>query len=573
MVGGAMQLFSYGAEDLYLTGNPVFSYWKQVYKRYTNFATQCISLEMEKKPNFSPRKSARINCKLKKNGDLITDCYLVVDIPQIYSDVRSAFKWKKYLGYIIMRSAQINISGQIIDTQYGDWMAVWNELTLPQGKKHRYDQLIGNSPDFNVYSRGSYEPDIENVTPNTFDYSDSNIMYLKKRLYIPLDFWFCKNWALALPLIAITNPPIITFEISSVNDWFTIGSGDFSPDEFFEIEDNKMSKDDRIFRNRMIEANLNADNIWFYFISPGLTTFVNNWNENIYVEGRYIFLDKDEKNYFAKLPHIYLITQTQKTKFSGLKAGYNEIKPRFNYPVKEIFYWLYKENRDRDLNFTQNKQPEVFDYFNESISNQVNTMHYAFNLEQGGLISITDITRIFLNSLYVYSLASILLDSNKMLANDVNNFNDNINNILQSSTITINEQSNDIFDNNFFENVQQYKYHTNSSRIRNVYSYSFALYPEKNDPSGSFNLSKAKKIIMKLNLKPFLQVVNFDETYGLTSVMNDLTKSSESFINKFKHRPPQIQINPDGEYNINIYALNYNLLNISGGTAFLSWGN
>lgn len=573
MVGGAMQLLSYGAEDIYLTGNPVYSFWKQVYKRYTNFATQCINLEMEKKPIFSPKRHSKINCKLKKNGDLISDCYLVVEIPQIYSDVRSAFKWRKYLGYVIMKSVEINISGQIIDKQYSDWMAVWNELTIPEGKKNRYDELIGNSLDLNAYSRGSYGLNTENFTDDTIDYSDSNIMYLKKHLYIPLNFWFCKNWALALPIIALTNLPIISFEINAVNKWFTVGSSELDPDNFFEASDVELSKDDRIFRKRMIDAGINSDNLWFYFISPGLTTFVNNWNENIYVEARYIFLDKDEKNYFAKLPHRYLITQTQKQKFHGLKAGHNEVKPNFNYPVKELLFWVYKDNRDTKLNFGQLRLPDIFEYYNKSINNQVNIMHYAINKMQGGLLSSSDITNIFLNSVYIYSLATILLESNKLLANDENNFNDNINNILQSATLTINGQSYDVMDNNFIEFVQQYKNHTNSSRIKNIYNYSFALYPEKNEPSGTFNLSKAQKIILKMNLKPYIEVINFDNTYGLSSVMNEITRTTESIVNKFNNHPPKLKLIQDGEYSLNIYAINYNILNISGGVASLLWAN
>ena len=40
MGGGLMQLVAYGAQDIYLTGNPQITFFKVVYRRHTNFAME-----------------------------------------------------------------------------------------------------------------------------------------------------------------------------------------------------------------------------------------------------------------------------------------------------------------------------------------------------------------------------------------------------------------------------------------------------------------------------------------------------------------------------------------------------
>ena len=42
MGGGLMQLVAYGAQDVYLTGNPQITFFKVVYRRHTNFSMESI---------------------------------------------------------------------------------------------------------------------------------------------------------------------------------------------------------------------------------------------------------------------------------------------------------------------------------------------------------------------------------------------------------------------------------------------------------------------------------------------------------------------------------------------------
>ena len=144
MPGGLIQLVNLGAQDVYLTGNPQVTFFKVVYRRHTNFAMEYIRTEFTTSPKLSTTDVTKINFRLERNGDLLHDIYLVFDLPLIYTDKTSSFKWIKNIAQRLVNYAEISIAGQRVDIKYGQWMNIWNELTLEAGKKRSYDNLIGN---------------------------------------------------------------------------------------------------------------------------------------------------------------------------------------------------------------------------------------------------------------------------------------------------------------------------------------------------------------------------------------------------------------------------------------------
>ena len=155
MPNGLMQLVAYGAQDLYLTGNPKMTYFKFVYRRYTNFAMEYINLNFETKPTLGLFNKSQGKVKIDRHADLIHDCYLVIDIPEVYAEYISGFKWIKYLGYNLINYVTLTINGVEIDKQYGDWLIIWNELILPEEKKKCLYNMI--NPDDRIY-------DAENIS-------------------------------------------------------------------------------------------------------------------------------------------------------------------------------------------------------------------------------------------------------------------------------------------------------------------------------------------------------------------------------------------------------------------------
>ena len=72
MGGGLMQLVAYGAQDIYLTGNPQITFFKVVYRRHTNFSMESIEQTLDGSVGFS----SRVTSTISRNGDLITNMYV-----------------------------------------------------------------------------------------------------------------------------------------------------------------------------------------------------------------------------------------------------------------------------------------------------------------------------------------------------------------------------------------------------------------------------------------------------------------------------------------------------------------
>ena len=267
MGGGLLQLVAYGAQDVYLTGNPQITFFKVAYRRHTNFALEAI----EQTFNGNPTYGSRVTCQISRNGDLINRMYLQVKVPA------GGTTYVNYYGLRLLNYVEIEIGGQKIDKHYSHWLYVWNELSLPKSKRNGYNEMVGGLGGLSVAG---------------------------KTLYIPLEFWFCRNIGLALPLIAL---------------------------QYHEVK-----------------VNINFEN---YIKCGALST--DSINASLWVD--YIYLDTDERRRFAQLSHEYLIEQIQ---FTGQEAiGSDKIKTKlnFNHPCKELVWFIAKDtdaNANNWFNYT-----------------------------------------------------------------------------------------------------------------------------------------------------------------------------------------------------------------------------
>lgn len=168
MGGGLMQLVAYGAQDIYLTGNPQITFWKVVYRRHTNFAMESIEQTFNGTADFGKR----VTCTISRNGDLIHRVYLQVTLPAVTCNVGASsacFRWVNYVGHVLINNVEVEIGGQRIDKHYGDWLNIWNELTQEPGHQVGYDNMVGNT----IALTGTALQGTEATT-----------------LYVPLQFWF-----------------------------------------------------------------------------------------------------------------------------------------------------------------------------------------------------------------------------------------------------------------------------------------------------------------------------------------------------------------------------------------------
>jgi hypothetical protein len=465
MGGGLLQLVAYGAQDVYLTGNPQITFFKVVYRRHTNFAMEAIQQTFSGIPTYGNT----VYCQISRNGDLIHRTYLEVGInATTATKAGTAASYVNYLGLRLLKSVSIEIGGQQIDKHYSDWLYIWNELSLPRGKRYAYDSMVGADRD--ALNNGIYSTSTDITT-----------------LYIPLEFWFCRNIGLALPLIALQY-----HEVKIKIEFETANNCTYVPNSATAVSD--------------------------------LTQFKLD-NPNLWVD--YIYLDTDERRKFAQLSHEYLIEQLQFTGQETLTTNGARVKLNFNHPCKELI-WVAKTTNlaSRWYNYTSDGQ-------------NLPTVNYA-NDPAGYLPALVPddiaLSSNFLVSSNILSAAlSLTNTSNYMLDNYipyVDNVSTSIVNPFDKCLLQLN--GNDRFnvrDANYFNLVQPYQHHTNIPLNRGINVYSFALKPEEHQPSGTLNMSRIDTAIL------------------------------------------DVKVNAKVEGNINIYAVNYNVLRILSGMGGLAYSN
>ena len=182
MGGGLMQLVAYGAQDIYLTGNPQITFFKVVYRRHTNFSIESIEQNFNGTVGFT-KTGTKNTCTISRNGDLIQGMTLRIRIKNISAGAGPNWAWAPYLGHRLIQYVQLDIGGQLIDKHYGEWLHLWSELTLPESKKTGYNKMVGQRTGI-VGKR-----DVNGlITPLAGDASEKDFT-----LNIPLQFWFCRS--------------------------------------------------------------------------------------------------------------------------------------------------------------------------------------------------------------------------------------------------------------------------------------------------------------------------------------------------------------------------------------------
>jgi len=276
MGGGLMQLVAYGAQDVYLTGNPQITFFKVVYRRHTNFSMETVEHTLNGNPDFG-RKSYVL---ITRNGDLITNVYLKVTVNSVYSlGTTGKFAWVRRLGHALIDNIEVEIGGSRIDKHYGTWLDIWYELTHTSMLDRGYDRMIGDIPE---------------LTRLDSPVGDNNKVKDEYTMFIPLQFWFCRNYGLALPLIALQYHEVrLYFEFTPAERLF-IKSDDYKPHTI-------SMKDASVLVN-------------------------------------YIYLDSEERRRFAQVGHEYLIEQLQFTGEETANSKNLKIKLGFNHPSKELIW-------------------------------------------------------------------------------------------------------------------------------------------------------------------------------------------------------------------------------------------
>lgn len=514
MPSGLIQLGAYGKEDMYITYMPQITFFKIVYKRHTYFSMELIDQYFTNTLTFGGNASSIIF----NNADLITDLYLQITLPGIPAlinqntgevDPKFAFRWVDKLGFYMIKLAQIEIGGKVVQRLTGEWINIWFELTNfdknPHGKvvknqNRGINNLIGNIDSLKTFSNS--KPSV-NMT-------------------IPIPFWFTRSPGVALPLNAINyNEVKINIQLQSLNylliygptHYFTIFEPFvfFKPYEYIYQTGTKSigiffyydSKTSTLYYNKLkgsfkqvnlqsttdvysaptlditqqyfsSNSNLVTNNAGF-FVTPSInetaTNIVYNPSYNITaanLQVNYIYLENEERKFFYNNNHEYIIEQIQYLTKYHISTISNSILLNFVNPVIEIIWTIALDSNIKNKNY-QNYTTDV----NE------NTGNYPVKYVQ-----------------FIFNGYEILSQRNA----------------------------------DYCRLVQILESHSHTPSIDGIYVYSFGLKPEYLQPSGSCNMSRIEQAYLNINLFPTININNtatlqiYGRNYNVLQIINGVAE-------------------------------------------------
>jgi hypothetical protein len=498
MGGGLMQLVAYGAQDVYLTGNPQITFWKVTYRRHTNFSMESIEQTFNGQADFG----RRVTCTISRNGDLAYRTYLQVTLPEINQAMKntsgaSAGVWARWLdfpGEQMISQVEVEIGGQRIDRQYGDWMHLWNQLTLSKEQERGYFKMVGNTTQLTFITDPSFSGvDGPCASSAPVQVCEPRNALPETTLYVPFQFWYCRNPGLALPLIALQYHEVkINLDLRPIDEvlWAV---GDLTAS-------SGSARVTAAYNQSLVAASLYVD---------------------------YVFLDTDERRRMAQNPHEYLIEQLQFTGDESVGSSSNKIKLNFNHPCKELVFVVQPDaNVDycssltagTTLYRTLGAQPFNYTDGIDALPNSIMAFGGEKSTASGDFISGSGL-------FYDPGAVDVTTSGTQVWgpSGDYPAFaNNSPSGVSDAGTFVLTEASLDMHcwgqnpvvtaklqlngqdrfserEGTYFDLVQPYQHHTRAPDT-GINVYSFALRPEEHQPSGSCNFSRIDNATLQLVL-------------------------------------------------------------------------
>ncbi|XWV26405.1 hypothetical protein QJ857_gp0664 [Tupanvirus soda lake] len=537
MAGGLIQLVAYGVQDLYLTGDPQITFFKVLYRRHTNFAIESVIQNFSSSANFGET----VSCTISRSGDLVGKIFLFVEISSIpkfinqttgEEDLFKKIAWVNNLGYALIQEICIEIGGKLIDKQYGEWMYIWSQVS---NKKDRaLDKMIGNLPTIYEFSNG--KPGYQ--------------------MYIPLEFWFCRNIGLALPLISLASSDVkLTVTFRKLEECYRIG-----PTNSIELLDDIVPFKEGDY----IEQIVNGQSIYGYVMgfdylqkklyyikiqSPNASkkTF-ESYQENLNtINTTNGFNPKPIQSNAQKLPNEIINNTNYKNNipyriYNSITKTYVTPKPntrekieQTNLPFKpqivnSVLYvdYVYLDTEERNkfarsnheylieqIQFNQEigiKSPNAKQ--NLSLNHPCKAIYWVAQMDS--LVGPGTINDLFNYTDSPIHYAKEDKNANNLPMNVPNYFADvcpTINsrmdkqerfygkNLVSSAKLVLNGR--DRFgtrESQYFNLVEPYEHHQRGPNP-GINVYSFAIYPEQHQPSSAINMSKIDYAAMQMRLR------------------------------------------------------------------------
>ena len=308
MPGGLLNLVSEGQQNVILNGNPSKTFFKRTYSKFTNFGLQKFRVDFEGSTTLRLNEESSFIFKIPRYADLLMDCYLSIDLPNIWSPIFPPqpldstnysywspyeFKWIEHIGVQMIKQITINCGNQKLQEFSGAYLLSLIQRDFTAEKKSLFNEMTGNIPELvdpsNYGTNGGYYPN----TYHTSNQSGPDPSIRGRTLYIPLNAWFGMKSQMAFPLVSLQyNILTITVTMRPISEIFQIR-------DVLNIIDNYP----------YVAPNFNLSYMQFYrFLQPppdmelDASSYVDKrtiWNSNIHLNCTYCFLSTMEYRLFA----------------------------------------------------------------------------------------------------------------------------------------------------------------------------------------------------------------------------------------------------------------------------------
>ncbi len=500
MPAGEIILVAYGEENVVLSENPQITFFKIMYRRYTNFSVETIQTNFLYDAKFGKKYTVEI----AKIGDLLNKMWLVLELPEIPTiydynnnvDKKIKFKWTRKLAYAIIDYVEIEIGNQIISRQWGEWMNVLEELNW-NNFNGSLDEYIGNTPDLTTYK-----------------YLSEN--FNSKTLYIPLFFWFCNNSGDSLPLLCMEynnvrlNVKLNEFEscgIFSPSNYVKIssyyGNGILSePLVQYSNQGIAWGEFDSIDVGEFDPLTMNIQNYLLYYRKISENQFVSTSN----IKANLIDI---LRNYSTQTYNYVIVGLYSGSIYIPVESNPNDPQSvfiqqtyNFNIPSNLIFKNMYLLcnyiylDREERKKFYENKHQYTIEqvyYSNPKYTTNLNNKIYIESINPCKYFIFMGQVKYFLNynvnqnfnyNLHFFDpikLKNDLVPKKLEIANKP---------VIKSAYYSLN--SNPAIENypmKYYSELEPFLYYPMSKNSSGFALSSFSLYPNTSQPSGTCNLS------------------------------------------------------------------------------------
>jgi hypothetical protein len=332
--GGLLALVSYGDQNVILNGNPEFTYFYKVFKRYSHFSMENATLPLEGPNELFYDQPIKLRAKIQRIADLVTDMVFSFQIPDVFSKFcqniperqhQYEFQWINFLGPSLIQNCAFFVGGSKIHEFDGDYIIAKAHADLDTDQFAKWRYLVGDVPELVSPAQGSRAGgSIGRGYPTVF--KDQNAIQQLNRpsifgqtIYVPLPLWFSESISKALPLVGLQYHDCeIQLTLAPIQNLYTIlDPSGFRVRPGFRVQ---ASEDAIAIGQPQYVSSYDPSGEFRAFMTDiGYTPpALNSWFINPQLSATYVYLTDSERKIFASTALRYLVPQVTTIPYQSL---------------------------------------------------------------------------------------------------------------------------------------------------------------------------------------------------------------------------------------------------------------